>query len=78
MKLEKDRLIAKVENLDANLAQIQDTDGGAAATRKSDASHLDLGGSPGKTQVSSISKKGPVAASPGKYSQAEGFGVSGK
>ena len=53
MKLEKDRLIAKVENLEANMAQIVDTDGGnhatAALAKKSDASHLDLGGSPGKT-----------------------------
>lgn len=28
MKLEKDRLIAKVENLEANLAQIKDEGGG--------------------------------------------------
>ena len=53
MKLEKDRLIAKVENLEANLAQLVDTDGGnqaaAALAKKSDASHLDLAGSPGKT-----------------------------
>lgn len=81
MKLEKDRLIAKVENLDANLAQLVDADGGrgaAAAAKKSDASHLDLGGSPGKTQGSQISKKVPTMGSPGKRSSTDAFGATGK
>ena len=81
MKLEKDRLIAKVENLEANLAQLVDADGGrgaAAAAKKSDASHLDLGGSPGKTQGSQISKKVPAMGSHGKRSSTDAFGATGK
>merc|ERR1711935_796298 len=51
MKLEKDRLIAKVENLEANLAQLEYADGGggAGAAKKSEASQLELGQSPTKT-----------------------------
>lgn len=82
MKLEKDRLIAKVENLEANLAQLVDADGGrgaAAAAKKSDASQLELGGSPGKTQGSQISKKVPaVAGSPAKRSSTDPFGATAK
>jgi hypothetical protein len=34
MKLEKDRLIAKVDNLEANLAQLVDADGGRGPRRQ--------------------------------------------
>lgn len=81
MKLEKDRLIAKVENLEANLGQLVDADGGrgaAAVAKKSDASQLDLGGSPGKTQGSQISKRVPMAGSPGKRSSTDAFGATTK
>ena len=81
MKLEKDRLIAKVENLEANLAQLQDTDGGGGAmpARKSEASQLDVAGSPGKTQASAMSKKAaPERTSPGKRSSVGDFGATAK
>jgi len=65
MKLEKDRLVAKVENLETNLAQIKDTneDGG---TIDGGVSQTDMHSSPTKTQISSISKKG---ASPSQIKQ---------
>ena len=64
MKLEKDRLIAKVDNLDANLAQIKDDGGqGPQGAGLGDESQMDLKSSPTKTHVSS-----KIDRSPGKYS----------
>lgn len=69
MKLEKDRLAAKLENLQSNLGQIKDNDGEGFGL--GDGSQLDLQSSPGKTNVSQISKKGSMAkGSPSKMSQA--------
>lgn len=66
MKLEKDRLIAKVENLEANLAQIKDEGGGGGqGAGLGDESQIDLKSSPTKTHVSS-----KIGGSPGKYSSA--------
>jgi len=71
MKLEKDRLIAKVENLEANLRQLHDNDEGATA---GGVSQIDIQSSPGKTQLSSVSKKGGASPSgPGKYSSQGGI-----
>ena len=49
MKLEKDRLKAKVENLESNLSQIKN-DGEPAKTTEQSA--MQLGDSPTKTQFS--------------------------
>ena len=63
MKLEKDRLAAKVENLESSLAQIKDDAGGTGPGQES---NFDLmKGSPTKTNVSS-----KLGGSPGKYSSA--------
>jgi sperm-associated antigen 16 protein len=54
MKLEKDRLIAKVDNLEANLAQIKEDGGpGPQGAGLGDESQIDLKSSPTKTHVSS-------------------------
>ena len=66
MKLEKDRLIAKVENLEANLAQIKEDGGpGPQGAGLGDESQIDLKSSPTKTHVSS-----KIGGSPGKFSSA--------
>lgn len=54
MKLEKDRLMAKVENLEANLAQIKDDQGVPA-----EESQFQLKSSPTKTNVSSKMGQSP-------------------
>ena len=69
MKLEKDRLAAKLENLQSNLGQIKENDGGDGFNL-GDASQLDIQSSPGKTNISQISKKGSIQkGSPSKLSQ---------
>lgn len=60
MKLEKDRLKAKVENLESNLSQLKN-DG--EPPRGDTTAHSAFGDSPTKTQVSALSK-----GSPGKNS----------
>ena len=55
MKLEKDRLKAKVENLESNLRQIKDDGDDPKAGRTVEQSGMMLGDSPGKTQLSSQS-----------------------
>lgn len=50
MKLEKDRLAAKLENLQSNLGQIKDNDGNEFGL--GDGSQLDLQSSPAKTNIS--------------------------
>jgi hypothetical protein len=61
MKLEKDRLAAKVENLESSLAQVKDDAGGAGPGEES---QFKL--SPAKTNASSKAGGSPV----GKYSSA--------
>lgn len=72
MKLEKDRLVAKVESLEANLSQVtgeHENAGPKGDLSKNDLSQLDIG-SPGK---SSVSRK-----SPGRMSSHEGLGGPSK
>ena len=61
MKLEKDRLAAKVENLESSLAQVKDDAGGPG-----DESQFNLKASPTKTNASSKAGGSPA----GKYSSA--------
>lgn len=64
MKLEKDRLIAKVENLESNLSQIKEDGGqGNEGGGIGGESQIDLKSSPAKTHASS-------KMSPGKFSSA--------
>lgn len=65
MKLEKDRLIAKVQSLEANLGQVKNNeDGFDGATAQNQNSAIDY--SPAKTQGSKFTGKG--GQSPGKQS----------
>lgn len=63
MKLEKDRLLAKVDNLEASLQQIKNEGTGG---RTNDVSKMILGDSPTRTHISQISKKGASPIKPAK------------
>lgn len=63
MKLEKDRLAAKVENLESSLTQLKDDEKGAGPGEES---QFNLKGSPTKTNMSSKAGGSPA----GKYSSA--------
>ena len=63
MKLEKDRLAAKVDNLEISLSQIKDDVGGGG---QGDESQFNLKNSPTKTNMSSKMGGSPQ----GKYSSA--------
>ena len=72
MKLEKDRLKAKVDNLEANLAQIKN-DGNEPAGRTAktnEISRVDLEKSPTKTHLSQMSNR---KGSPAKASSVGGM-----